>query len=553
MKKMTTRLLPSSLSLALLSLPAFAQTAPDAGQILQEVKRPAAQPDASKVPEIRMPASAAVTLPGGAQVTLNTVAITGNTLFDQPTLTAAIGDVSGKHFDLAGLRELADRITTHYRSKGYPFTRSVIPPQDMKDGVLRIQVLEGRYGKVEATSSDAWLASGSQKFLGPLQNGEMIESTALERVMLILGNQPGVKIMPVISPGQQTGSGDLNVKVERESNYSGQIGIDNAGSRYTGEHRLQATVNANSRMLLGDRLTLRGMVSDHSMWLGSVDYEAPIGGSGLRGQIGYGDNYYQLGSQFAALDATGFAKTATARLSYPLLRSQASNVTLSGAYQNKRLEDRYGATGTVNEKSSNSWPVAVQFDHRDRFGGGGITYGMATWTSGNLNLNGAFATTDATTAQTAGHFNKYNLDIARIQKLPGDFALYGRYSAQWTSQNLDSSERFGLGGIYGVRAYPLGEGMGDRGWLGQVELRYLAGPYTPFVFYDAGRGDTNARPWDSASSTSRSIAGGGAGVRVDYKQWSIDSTLAWRTRGGPASADTSDRSPRLWFMATYSF
>ena len=170
-----------------------------------------------------------------------------------------------------------------------------------------------------------------------------------------------------------------------------------------------------------------------------------------------------------------------------------------------------------------------------------------------VDLNGAFAATDAATAQTAGHFNKYNLDIARIQKLPGDFALYGRYSAQWTSQNLDSSERFGLGGIYGVRAYPLGEGMGDRGWLGQIELRYLAGPYTPFVFYDAGRSDTNARPWDTASSTSRSIAGGGAGVRVDYKQWSIDSTLAWRTRGGPASADTSDRSPRLWFMATYSF
>lgn len=553
MKKMTPRFVLSSLTLALLSLPAFAQTAPDAGQILQEVKRPPAQPGASKVPDIQMPGSAAVTLPGGAQVTLNAVAITGNTLFDQATLATAIGDVSGRHFDLAGLRELADRITTHYRSKGYPFTRSVIPPQDMKDGVLRIQVLEGRYGKVEATSSDAWLASGSQKFLGALQTGGVIESTDLERVMLILGNQPGIKIMPVISPGLQTGAGDLNVKVERESNYSGQIGIDNAGSRYTGEHRFQATLNANSQMLFGDRLTLRGMVSDHSMWLGSVDYEAPIGGSGLRGQIGYGDNYYQLGGQFAALDATGFAKVTTARLSYPILRSQASNVTVSGAYQNKRLEDRYGVTGTVNEKSSNSWPVAVQFDHRDRFGGGGITYGMATWTSGNLNLNGAFAATDAATAQTAGHFNKYNLDIARIQKLPGDFALYGRYSAQWTSQNLDSSERFGLGGIYGVRAYPLGEGMGDRGWLGQLELRYLAGPYTPFVFYDAGRSDTNARPWDTASSTSRSIAGGGAGVRVDYKQWSIDSTLAWRTRGGPASADTSDRSPRLWFMATYSF
>lgn len=553
MNKMTTKLLPSSLTLAALALPAFAQTVPNAGQILQEVKPPLASPSGNVVPEVRMPASTAVTLPGGAQVTLNSVEIAGNTLFDTATLGRALGDVSGRNFDLAGLRGLAERITAHYRANGYPFTRSVIPPQDMKDGVLRIQVLEGRYGKVEASSSDPWLSSGGQRFLAPLQNGEMIESTQLERVMLILGNQPGIKIMPIMSPSQQSGAGDLNVKVERSAAYSGQIGIDNAGSRYTGEHRLQATLNANSRMLFGDRLTLRGMVSDHSMWLGSVDYEAPLGGSGLRGQVGYGDNYYQLGGQFAALDATGFAKVATARLSYPVLRSQASNATVSASYQHKKLEDRYGATGTINEKSSNSWPLAVQFDHRDRLGGGGITYGIATWTSGSLNLNGAFAATDAATAQTAGHFNKYNLDIARIQKLPGNLALYGRYSGQWANKNLDSSERFGLGGVYGVRAYPLGEGMGDRGWLGQVELRYLAGSFTPFVFYDAGRSDTNANPWDATSSTTRRIAGAGAGVRVDYQNWSIDSTLAWRTQGGQATADTSDRTPRLWFMAAYSF
>jgi len=38
--------------------------------------------------------------------------------------------------------------------------------------------------------------------------------------------------------------------------------------------------------------------------------------------------------------------------------------------------------------------------------------------------------------------------------------VYGRVSAQWASKNLDSSQKFGLGGPNGVRAYPSGEGYG---------------------------------------------------------------------------------------------
>ena len=177
MNKMTTKLLPSSLALAALALPASAQTVPNAGQILQEVKPPLTSPRDNVVPEVRMPAGTAVTPPGGAQVTLRSVEITGNTLFDASTLVRALGDISGQNFDLAGLRGLAERITAHYRANGYPFTRSVIPPQDMKDGVLRIQVLEGRYGKVEASSSAPWLSSGGRPYRQPISNNQINKTT----------------------------------------------------------------------------------------------------------------------------------------------------------------------------------------------------------------------------------------------------------------------------------------------------------------------------------------------------------------------------------------
>jgi hypothetical protein len=92
-------------------------------------------------------------------------------------------------------------------------------------------------------------------------------------------------------------------------------------------------------------------------------------------------------------------------------------------------------------------------------------------------------------------FNKLNFDIARIQLVSSGWSVYGRLSAQWATDNLDSSEKFILGGPYGVRAWPNGEAPGDQGWLAQLELRYRWGPVEPFVFYDGWRIRVNHEPF----------------------------------------------------------
>lgn len=195
----------------------------------------------------------------------------------------------------------------------------------------------------------------------------------------------------------------------------------------------------------------------------------------------------------------------------------------------------------------------LQFDEKDRFLGGGVTYGALSWTPGVLGLTGALQEADATTAHTDGYFSKWNLDVSRIQRLFGGLSAYGRFSGQWSNQNLDSSERLGLGGIYGVRAYPMGEGTGDRGWLSQFEFRYSINMLTPFVFYDVGAVTINAHPWDAASDSERKLSGRGVGLRADYAGWYLDTTVAWRNQGGEATADSMHRNPRYWIMASYRF
>lgn len=476
----------------------------------------------------------------------------GNSRFTEAELLALLGDFQGQRFDLAGLRALARRLTDFYHEQGYPFARAVIPAQRLEDGVLTVRIVEGRYGRLEAQGA---FADQAQGFLDRLAPGEVIEAAALERAVLLLADQPGITVSPLIRPGREIGTGDLLVEVKRERLVRGELGLDNHGNRYTGRHRLTADLQADSPFTLGDQLRAQLLYTEEELWLGSLAYSRPLGASGLRGTIGYSHTDYELGKEFAALDAHGTAKVLSLGLTYPLLRAQRANLALALSVQRKALEDRQDATATRNDKDSDVLPLTLRFDRRDAWG---VTYGALGYTAGRLELDAQLEAADiASGMDTRGHFTKWNLDLARLQRTAlAGLSLYGRASAQWAGDNLDSSEGFLLGGASGVRAYPQGEGAGDKGWLVQLEARYRLGAAEPFLFYDAGKVWINAEPdgiLPAVADNTRTIAGAGLGLRYTHGPVALHAALAWRTRGGAPESDPQDDDPRLWAAAGWRF
>ncbi len=544
--------LPLALLALVTTLPAtaVAQQPPDAGRTLQQLLPAPTLPAPSPELGIQVPALGKA-LPGGAKVTVQSVNISGNSMFKQAALVQALGEVVGKAYDLAGLKELANQVSNYYRSHGYPFATAYLPPQKLTDGAVHIEVVEGRYGQIKA-GGDEKLAAQAQRFLAPLVPGQVIASRSLERTALLLSDLPGLKSSPLMRPGQSPGTGDLDVRVSRGERFGGELGVDNYGNFYTGQVRGHLNLLANSLITLGDQLTTSGMYSDQDLANGSANYSLPVGSSGLRAQVGYAYTYYQLGKEFAALDANGTAQVITGGLSYPVIRSQSTNLAVTGLYQHKILRDNQDTVDTSNGKYSDSLPLAVNFDVRDSLLGGAVTYGSFGWRHGILNLNSDLKAIDQMTARTDGHFDKFNFDLARLQSLPAHFTLFGRLSAQLANDNLDSSEAFGLGGVNGVRAYPSGEGFGDEGWLGQIELRYTVKAFTPYTFYDGGQVAIKSHPFASGTN-SRSVSGTGVGLRASYLGLSADANVAWRTVGGIQQSDTQNRDPQFWLGTSYRF
>ena len=529
--------------LALLAVtPALAQTPPDAGQVLQQSQDRQVAPLESSV-ELELDGEPLTEdEPGGAEVTLQEVRFRGNTLFDAERLRAVLGEAADQPQDMAGLQQLANRISQFYRDNGYPFARALLPAQDLGSGVLTIEVVEGNYDRVY-TSGPERLANELQPWLTPLEPDTPIASAPLERRLLLLGDLPGVAATPVMRPGRRTGTGELEVEVRPTQRVTGLVGADNHGSRYSGEYRGRTRINMNRLARIGDELSLTALYSSEDTWLGNLRYESPIGVSGLRGALGYAHTDYTLGQGFEGY--TGTADVYSAELYYPLLRRQQGNVSVSARYQYKELDDEVEFADYRRATESHGLPLSLEFDARDALGQGGITFGALTLTPGKLERSAPGM------PNSDYGFTKTTLDVARLQALGNGFEVYARINAQWSDRDdLDSSESFNLGGPNSVRAYPVGEGSDRRGWLAQFELRYNAGRgFAPYAFYDAGRTPDGGEDPGEA----RELAGAGVGLRYRAGDFTLNVASAWKTQGGDAQSEGRQRDPRVWASMSYRF
>lgn len=533
---------------------ALAAQAPDAGQILENIKAPLTLPPATDgvLPEAP-PARPALSLPSDVKLQIKAFRITGAREFSEAHLLALLADSTDRELSLAQLQGLAERITAHYREQGYLLARAYLPAQDIKDGLLTIAVLEGRLGKVQLDNRSLLNDATAQRQLDDLHPGDAVQAAALERSLLLLNELPGAEVHSTLKPGASVGLTDLDVSLGAGPRVAGSLEADNFDNRYTGSERLGGNLAINSPTGLGDSLSLRGLTSGAGMNYGRLAYQLPLGPQATQVGVAWSEMRYELGEDFASLDAHGKASIGSVYALQPLLRSRQARLDGQLSYERKRLEDQVDATDTTLDKTLDVWSLGLSGSHQDSLlGGGAMQYG-ASLVAGNLELDAASDALDDAGLDTRGHYAKLAFQLTRLQRLTDRFSLQLRASGQRAAKNLDSSEKLSLGGAYAVRAYPQGEAAADDAWLANLELRYAPAPtWQLFGFYDAGGGRISHRPVAGTADNRHTLSGAGVGVSLALPAAiNLQAFAAWRTGSQPTSDD--DRSPRLWLQTTKYF
>lgn len=535
-----------------------APAAPDAGAILQQVNPPQPAAPSSGAAPLSIKREGAAVLPTSAPFDVKRIQISGNNLFDAATLNALVSDAEGQSLTLTQVGERASRITAYYRSHGYPLARAFIPAQTIREGVVRIEVLEARYGKVQLDNrsqvSDALLAATLQ----PLQSADLIGQGAMERTLLLLSDISGAQVSAVLKPGEAAGTSDLLVGAAPGPGVSGQVTLDSYGNRYTGRTRISATVNILNPLHHGDVLSVTGLSSGEGLNYGRVGYESLVNGQGTRMGGSYSALRYTLGDQLASLEANGTATVTSLWTKHPFVRSQDVNLYGLLQYDGTQLRDHIELSALHTDRNLKSWTASLAGDARDAFLLGGVTAWRLGWTSGDVGFDDAQAqSSDAATANAQGGFSKWSANLTRSQSLGSKDSLYLAYTGQWASNNLDPAQKMTAGGPYTVRAYEAGALSGDSGHLFSAEWRHdlgavWQGQWQTVAFVDSAQITINKTPW-TVGNNSASLSGAGVGLNwAGANRWSARLSIATRIGSVPELL-ASSASTRGWLEIGATF
>ncbi|MCF8209116.1 MAG: ShlB/FhaC/HecB family hemolysin secretion/activation protein [Rhodoferax sp.] len=539
--------------LAATHLLGHAQRPPDAGAILQEIERnrkPAlpAKPSDSKPGESPVLSG----LPGD-RVTVNRFNFVGNTLIGSEQLASVVAPWLGRAIGFAELREAADAVARHYRDAGW-LVRVVLPRQDVTAGQVTLQVVEAVFGGALREGDGPLRLNMSlvmAHFESRLAKGEAVPTEALERALLLADDLPGVKVAGSLRAAAKEGETELVLKLDDEPLWAGDVSGNNSGARSTGSNQLAATLSLASPLGQGELFNASAMAAQGVKYL-RLGGSTPLGADGWRAGVSVGAMRYSLvTSEFAGQGGSGSSGTYGLEASYPLVRSRARNLSLQLALDYKQFDNQL-LDRVQSDYSVRSWSAGLSADMTDTWGGGGMNRASVSLTQGQVDLGALQA---GENPDSSGGFKKVRYSLSRQQRLTQDMGFLVQLTGQHSDDQLDSSERFGLGGASGVRAYPSSEGSGPSGQMIKLELnRQFPFGLVLTGFYDWGQ----VRNWDSAISYSLK----GYGLSLDWHaptKLSVKVTLARRVGDNPnptstgADQDGTLDLNRLWVTASLPF
>jgi hemolysin activation/secretion protein len=487
---------------------------------------------------------------------LQAISLTGVHAFPRDQIATTYQPYIGKSVSQADLAAIAGAISDLYRAAGFHLSRAIVPPQDIRDGRVHVQVIEGSITEV-ALKGDGAGRFGVRRLLDPVVAETPSRLATLERQLLLINARPGVRIADTALEEIGIGTGRFRLMVDLKTwHIYTSFGLDNLGSSSVGPWQTYATGAFNSYLTPGDTLALNLSTTPgdpRDLAFGRLSYDVPVGTDGVR--IGASALYSEVrpGDERRFFNDTIRTDSFGIRGSIVPLQSQGSTLTMTAAadFSNVSESDVFGPIYNDHIRT-----VSLTSDYRLQDNFGGNNYFTLTWRQG-LDILGASHLGDKILSRdgASGNFSVMDLWFTRYQTLSDAWSVKVSAAGQIASGPLFTSQQFYLGGAAFGRGYGSAEISGDNGVAGSFELRfdqrlnfrYLTG-YQLYSFVDAGAA------WNDGFSYADglSLTSAGAGIRL-FLIGDLQADIAVAFPLSYRAPDNSSRSARLLFSLSNAF
>ena len=431
---------------------------------------------------------------------LNSFSVEGNTLLSQGKIDSILDQFKGKEREIADVEKARTELEKAYHAAGYPTVLVNLPDQTVEDGIVRLQVVEGRLLKVAVTGNEHYSWSNIRLKLPSVKPGVILYEPAFLKELAALNGNPDLKVSPVLKPASEPGMVDLELKVKDRLPVHGRLEVDNKGPITTPRYRLlteiqHANVFGNDEIFTVNTVqtpTDIGAVQNYGASLVKPvkwpDHILAVYASRSKSSSVLAGGAVTIGGGDIAI--AGNATVAGVRYIFPILQGGTSTHQLSIGADYKRLEETsatfpggatavvlspvqytpasIGYTGLFPDQWWTNYPGQTKATFSAKGYIAGIIPGGRKEDFGG-NPNDPFGKPGGRKGST-GTFAVLQGGMDRAQSLPYEFNLSLTMNGQWASQPLIPAEQFFAGGMDSVRGYLTFEAIGDHAIRGRAEL-----------------------------------------------------------------------------------
>lgn len=479
--------------------------------------------------------------------------------FDDGDFKSVYADKVGTMVSIADIFGFANDITRRYGDAGYFLSFAYLAPQEIKDGIVEIRIIEGHIDSVEFALSET-NALGYRTDIIKGTKRHILESRPLnagdfDRSILLLNDLPGMKATANVGKSDQFGAAKTDIQLTRKP-VSASLSVDNRGTKSIGPLESTATVQLNSLFGLQERTTAAFSTTpgNRELRYGYIGQQHVISSEGTTVGVSFDRLSSHPGSEYKTTQVETSGTTARVVVTHPLIRSRQQNLSVEGGFTWKNSQiDQIGQPFTRD---------------RIRYLSAGANYGIEEATGAKnwfeLFLHqgvkgfGASSNDNPLRSRLYGRvdFTKMNATLGRNQPISENWSIAGTASGQYAFHSLLSSQQFSLGGEPFGRAYDSSEIVGDSGYGGSLEIRYRPDIEIPhvdflqaFAFIDHGK-VFQRTPINQPKTSSLTSAGVGVRFAVgEYLSGSVEADKPISRR--VASGDSKDTRAFFRIVAQY--
>lgn len=411
---------------------------------------------------------------GDARLNVKRFAVTESNILSEQEIRTIVGPLEGRRVSLQEIFDAVEAINALYKEKGFIAAKAILPPQKVKQGVVRIRLIEGRIERITIENN---LSTDGAFITERLDSkpGELVEISQLEKDLFYFNTINDIQLRAVLKPGEIAGTTDYVIQAIEPERYDAYFFLDNAGTQDVGLERLG--FNFTDRSLTGERdsLLLGAYVAEgtRSAYLA---YNRPVSRKGTR--LSFSVDYSDIdivSGPLEPLNVTGDSYNVGLFVSHPLIVNRDMLLNGFGGFNIKR--------------STTDFDGVTLFDTRVR------TFSLGV-DAQSFDVDGSWYTRHFISAGldewgNTKDFFKYNGEGSWLHIFPDNRTLLLRGRAQLANKDLlPASEQFQIGGMSTVRGYREGLLIGDDGYFISAEYNF---PLTPDV--DGSRGNPFTERW----------------------------------------------------------